>query len=155
MDDCTRPQDNAGVAHRPGFTLIELLIVVVIMSVLMYFLVRANHGGGREAARRSQCCSHLKQIGLALQAYHSEHGTLPPPDVLGSEGQPAHSWRVLILPYLDEKELYDRYNLDEPWNGPNNRQLADQMPEAYKCWTDDKDQTTFTNYLAIVGPDSA
>jgi prepilin-type processing-associated H-X9-DG protein len=99
--------------------------------------------------------------------YAREHnGQLPPAYIADENGVPMHSWRVLILPYLDHRDLYKQYKFDEPWNGPNNRKLASAMPEIYRCPTltygsrqsrnvpNEIDQYR-TNYLAVVGPDTA
>src|SRR5712691_1116717 len=65
-----------------------------------------------EASHRSSCKCFLKHIGLALHNYHDTYGTFPPAFVLGPDGRPWHSWRVLILPYLECKPLYDEYHFD-------------------------------------------
>lgn len=87
----------------------------------------------REGARRSGCNCKLKQFGLALHNYHDVHGTFPPAFVLGPDGQKWHSWRVLILPQLEQSPLYAAYRFDEPWDGPNNRKLIEKMPEIFAC----------------------
>ena len=58
------------------------------------------------------------------KVYEDEHGCFPPAYVADASGRPMHSWRVLILPYLDQQQLYDQYDFSEPWNGPNNQQLG-------------------------------
>jgi hypothetical protein len=73
----------------------------------------------------------MKQLGLAMLNYQSEHGLLPPAVVYGEDGKPLYSWRVLILPYLEEQDLYDRFKLDEAWDSPHNIQLLSEMPLAY------------------------
>src|SRR5262245_66359 len=83
---------------------------------------------GREAARRSQCKNNLKQIALALLNYESRYGTFPPAYVADESGKPMHSWRVLILPDLDQQALYNDYNFSEPWDGPNNSRLLTRIP---------------------------
>ncbi len=87
----------------------------------------------REGARRSGCKCNLKQFGLALHNYHDVYGAFPPAFVLGPDGQKWHSWRVLILPYLENSGLYAAYRFDEPWDGPNNRKLIEKMPEIFAC----------------------
>jgi prepilin-type processing-associated H-X9-DG protein len=82
----------------------------------------------REAARRTQAANHLKQIGLALHNYHAVHGHFPPPAITDENGRPLLSWRVAILPYLESRDLHDRFRLDEPWDSDHNRRLIDQMP---------------------------
>ena len=65
-----------------------------------------------------------------------------------------HSWRVLILPYLDRKDLYDAYNFQGTWNGPNNSKLHSQMLSIFDCPSNQK-KLNCTNYVAVVGPKTA
>ncbi len=65
-----------------------------------------------------------------------------------------HSWRILILPYIDQAELYNAYRFDEPWDGPNNRKLADRMPRLFALSGVELAGNTTTNYLAVVGPET-
>jgi hypothetical protein len=88
---------------------------------------------------------------LAVANYHDAEGRYPPPYVAGPDGRPWHSWRVLILPYLEHPDLYNEYRFDEPWDGPNNRKLADRMPPVYAFHGPDRPGNTTTNYLAVVG----
>jgi hypothetical protein len=62
-----------------------------------------------------------------------------------------HSWRVLILPYLEQRQLFEQYDFSEPWDGPNNSKLAAQMPKVYAFHGEYKPGLTTTNYLAVVG----
>ena len=67
-----------------------------------------------------------------------------------------HSWRVLILPYLGDNTLFKRYNLNEPWDGPNNKKLLDSMPGFFACPCDsDARSDNCTDYVAVVGSDAA
>lgn len=67
-----------------------------------------------------------------------------------------HSWRILLLPYLEGQNLYDQYRFDEPWDGPNNRKLVSQIPSVYQCPSHGHHGEPVgeyvTNYLAVVGP---
>jgi prepilin-type processing-associated H-X9-DG protein len=108
-----------------------------------------------EAARRSQCISNLKQIGLAMHNYHEVHGRLPAAAIVGKDGRPLLSWRVAILPYLDSTDLYSSFHLDEPWDSPHNLSLLDKMPGLYKCPSDKTLQPGMTGYQAIIGPGAA
>ena len=65
-----------------------------------------------------------------------------------------HSWRVLILEFLESRELYHQYDFSEPWDGPNNRLLIDQMPRFYVFPGDDSQAASETNYLAVVGEET-
>jgi hypothetical protein len=87
----------------------------------------------REAVRRSQCTSNLKQIGLAMHDYHRAYGTFPPAFITSPDGTPLLSWRVHILPFLGQKALYDEFHKDEPWDSEHNKTLISRMPAVYTC----------------------
>ncbi len=97
-------------------------------------LVMVPIGQAREASRRAQCVNNLKQIALAMHNYHSAHNAFPPAFTTNREGKPLLSWRVLILPYLDQaKPLYDQFHRDEPWDSEHNKALISKMPEVFTC----------------------
>jgi prepilin-type processing-associated H-X9-DG protein len=102
-----------------------------------------------------QCRNNLKQIIIALYDYHDAYGSFPPAYIADKNGRPMHSWRVLILPFLEQKPLYDLYDLNEPWDGPNNRKLADVCVSIFNCPADNEEPSTMTSYLAVVGPNTA
>jgi prepilin-type N-terminal cleavage/methylation domain-containing protein len=91
---------------RTGFTLIELLVVIAIIAILIALLVPAVQKV-REAAARTQCANHLKQLGLACHSYHDTVKQLP--YARSGGGQNRHTWAVLILPYIDQGPLYDMW----------------------------------------------
>ncbi|OJW05744.1 MAG: hypothetical protein BGO49_26955 [Planctomycetales bacterium 71-10] len=81
---------------------------------------------------RARLDRNLRTILLALHNSMAAEGGFPRPAVLAPDGRPLLSWRVAILPYLDEKELYDQFHLDEPWDGPHNRGLIARMPAVFQ-----------------------
>jgi prepilin-type processing-associated H-X9-DG protein len=86
----------------------------------------------RAAARRAQSVNNLKQIGLAFHNYHHTNNRFPTAVMYGGQsGKVPYSWRVALLPYLEQSELYKLYNFDEPWDGPNNRKLLELIPAVY------------------------
>jgi hypothetical protein len=88
----------------------------------------------REAAARSSC--NLGGIALAFQNYQDEHGELPPAVLRDADGNPLYSWRVLILPYIEKRQLYEEFRLDEPWDSEHNLRLLEKMPNSYAApWT--------------------
>jgi hypothetical protein len=89
-----------------------------------------------------------------LEAYTNVYGRLPPAYITDEQGRPMHSWRVLILPFLEEKWLYDQYDFNEPWDGPHNRLLAKQIPLPYRCPSDASGSPTATSYLAVTGQET-
>lgn len=110
------------------------------------------------SGRKYQCKHGLKQIGLALYQYHDRWQSFPPAYVLGPDGRRWHSWRTLILPYLDQQKLYKLYRFDEPWDGENNRKL---LPPSYyplfQCPHDPSasKRRDLTHFVAVVGPETA
>src|SRR5689334_22501621 len=96
--------------HRRGFTLIELLVVIAIIAVLIALLLPAVQQA-REAARRTQCKNHLKQLGLSLHNYHDTVNTLPPGyiDVTQSGAFCGWGWMTMMLPHNDQAALYNRF----------------------------------------------
>ena len=80
-----------------------------------------------------------------------------PAYVLGPDGTRWHSWRTLLLPFIDQDELYEKYRFDEPWNGPHNWPLVDtEILRSFQCPSgSDYDVTPFTNYVVVVGEGTA
>ena len=127
-----------------GFCLLSGFLVALLLPAIQ---------AAREAARRNACTNNVRQIGLALQNYHDTYQSFPPAYVADENGQPMHSWRVLILPFLEENELYQEYDFDEPWDGPNNSKLAERTPYAFTC-PSAGDSAGQTNYVAVVGDET-
>lgn len=108
----------------------------------------------REAARQMQCMNNLKQIGLALQVYNSCHGRFPPTCTFDKVGHPMHSWRLLILPFIECSPIYDYYDFREPWDSAKNRRCLGDRIYAYTCPDDETahaEGSTIASYLAVVG----
>jgi prepilin-type processing-associated H-X9-DG protein len=120
----------------------------LIMAVLLLPAVQA----AREAARRAQCVNNLKQIGLAMHNYQSVNNSFPPAWTSDRDGRPLLSWRVLILPYVEQSALYQEFHLDEPWDSPHNSRLASRMPSVYACPSDPTKSPGMTSYEVLVGP---
>jgi len=133
-----------------GAALFGLLLCGGILAALLLPAVQQ----AREAARRSQCKNNLKMIGLALHNYHDMYNSFPPAFVADENGNPMHSWRVLILPFIDQAPLYAQYRFDEPWDGPNNSRLLPMMPAVFRCPSHGTPTDTTTAYAAVYGPNS-
>lgn len=134
------PGGGPGKVKRKMSTSMIVLIVVgcvfgllICCSPISIALLLPAVQQAREAARRTQCQNNLRQIGLALHNYASANGTFPPAFIPDENGRPMHSWRVLILPYLDQQALYAEYDFSEPWDGPKNSRLLMRMPAVYAC----------------------
>jgi len=107
----------------------------------------------RGAARRAQSMNNMKQIMLALHNYHATHGKFPPAYATDEDGNPTVSWRVLILPYLEQQNVYDKFKLDEPWDGPNNKQWSEVVISTHQSPGGGAKQG-WTNYLGVFGDDA-
>lgn len=86
----------------------------------------------RQAAARAQATNNLKQIGLATQNYHDVNASFPPAASHDGDDKPLLSWRVHVLPFLEQNELYKEFHLDEPWDSEHNKKLIGRMPAVYR-----------------------
>src|SRR5437016_5175694 len=101
--------------------LIALVLLVPVIGLPLLWNEIQCH---QDVAVGSTCSGHLSLLSVGLHNYHAGNGHFPPAYILGPDGKPWHSWRVLILPFIEQQRLYNEYNFDEPWDGPNNRKLA-------------------------------
>ena len=107
----------------------------------------------RESAMRAQGANNLKQIGLALHNYHDTYGAMPPAATVDKNGKPLLSWRVAILPFIEQDNLYKQFKLDEPWDSEHNKTLIERMPAVYAL-PNKLSKPTETHYRVLVGNDS-
>jgi hypothetical protein len=144
-----------------GWPLAYLLLIVpflICLGLLMPAVQAAAFQAAREPARRAMCANNLRQIALALLYYEQANGCFPPAYIADKNGKPTHSWRVLILPYMEELHLYKTYDFTEPWDGPKNKKLLANRPMGYVCPSDpnaDSPGSTQTSYAAVVGRSAA
>jgi hypothetical protein len=85
----------------------------------------------REESGRAMSTNNLRQIGIAMHNYHNTHNGFPPAAICDKKGKPLLSWRVAILPYVEQQSLYNEFKLDEPWDSEHNRKLIAKMPKVY------------------------
>ena len=131
-------------------TILNRLIGSAICVALMAILYSMTVPGILRVQNRATTTSRLESIGLALRQYHDDYGSFPPAVLLGTEGTPWHSWRILLLPYLGQSELSRKYRMDEPWNGPSNRMLIAECPEVFQLPTSEV-RVGHANASVIVG----
>ncbi|MEQ9407784.1 MAG: DUF1559 domain-containing protein [Fuerstiella sp.] len=124
-----------------GFTLIELLVTIAVISVLIALLLPAVQSV-REAARRTQCQNHLKQIGLALHNYHDVYRTFPPASIRpagfedNGRDEPRSTWAISILPMLEQAALYHRFDPTRKSTDSVNLDVTAASVPVYRCPTD-------------------
>jgi len=127
----------------------QQLVTVAVIGVLVALLLPAVQAA-REAARRNQSINNMKQIIIALMNNMDTQTKYPANAIYSAEGKPLLSWRVQILPYIEEKALFDEFHLDEPWDSEHNRALIPRMPAVFQ--NPNVADEGKTNYLAVVGP---
>jgi prepilin-type N-terminal cleavage/methylation domain-containing protein/prepilin-type processing-associated H-X9-DG protein len=135
---------------RKAFTLVELLVVIAIIGILVALLLPAIQAA-REAARRSQCVNNMRQVAIAMHNFHDANGhqvqyhlAFNASTVSSSRGGgtqdynwswPGAVWSVLILPYMEEQALYDRFDKEVTMKHANNAQLVQIVVNTYICPT--------------------
>jgi prepilin-type N-terminal cleavage/methylation domain-containing protein len=117
--------------HRKGFSLVELLVVIAIVGILIAFILPAVQAA-REAARRSQCANHLRQIGLAMHQYHDANDALPNATFYGTSFLSAFT---AVLPYTEEEVKFDAYDLSLPYRSIANLAIIERAIPIYLCPT--------------------
>lgn len=105
------------------------------------------------AAQRRLAMNRLKQIGLAMHNYHDRNKRFPDAAISTADGKPLLSWRVALLPYLEQANLYRQFKLDEPWDSEHNKQLIDKMPDAYRATRPASEGKT--PFVAAIGAEMA
>jgi Protein of unknown function (DUF1559) len=152
------------MSHGKTIVMVFFVFVTVPCCLLGWVgLVRDTHrvalSGGTDDGR---CPKGLRAIGSAFELYYERHQKLPPAVLRDANGRRLLSWRVLLLPYLNEGDLYARFRLGEPWDSPNNRSLLAKIPSCYdpadpRLWRDDfgPKPSGDTHYHVVVGPGTA
>ncbi len=118
--------------RRRAFTLIELLVVISIIAVLIALLLPAVQGA-REAGRAAQCKNNLKQLALAIQAYHSNRGVLPMSATAGAGRGNNHSCMTLLLPQIEQQQLASAYNFSVEDYDPANATVVTVQLSTMLC----------------------
>lgn len=127
-------------------------------AVVVSAFVESAARDSRAAADSGVCQHRLSFLYRALRFYHDKYGKFPPAYLADEAGKPRHSWRILVLETLGEPgstEVYNSYRFDEPWDGPNNRKLADRMPPFFACPSAARaapDRAGLAHYVVITDP---
>ncbi len=130
---------------------VPLMFVMLVCGGVMLALLLPAVQAAREAARRASCTNNMKQIGLALHNYHAVYNSLPPAYTVDDQGKPLHSWRTLILPYMEQQALFESIDLSKPWDDPANATAATMKVPQYMC-PSATDPSNFTSYAAVLAP---
>jgi hypothetical protein len=154
----SRPVQNvSGLSGKRKRSVAWIAVAVVLLLLVGATLIAIARVGSSTASRLRQgrtrlaSIKNLETIAQALNAYAADHGAYPAPAIVSRSGQPLLSWRVLILPYLGEEELYDRFDLNAAWNSGQNQMISYQdMPAIYRH-PDNQGWATDTVYHLVTG----
>ncbi len=145
---------------EPPARLVEVILIAVVATVLGVALLPTLQSiqipflvSARGVGPKYFCQMNLRNIGLALQNYHSKHGSFPPPYTVDAQGNRLHSWRTLILPLLDRTALYRSIDLTKPWDHPVNEKARQTEVDGYICSTNREFGRNRTSYLAVLTPE--
>jgi len=149
-------------ASRRGNAKVVIIVLVVVFGVmalvctgLVAAILLPAVSQARMAAQRMQSNNNLKMIALGLHNYHDTYGTFPPSYIPDENGKPMHSWRVLILPFVESSHIYDQYDFSQPWDSPANMKACEMMPFVYQSPAlGADDMASRTTYVAISGPNT-
>lgn len=131
-----------------------IINILLVLSLLPVALLLPAIQKVRGAASRVHDANNLKQIGIAMHQHASDYNRFPAAAIKSKDGKPLLSWRVAILPYIEEDALYRRFHLDEPWDSPHNLTLLPLMPKVYVNPNDPVEfaKDGMTRYRVFVGP---
>ena len=132
----------------------RIFVGLVFVGLLAYCLLLPGENA-QDAVQRMKCMNNAKTVAFAVLNYANKYRQFPPAYVCDSAGRPLYSWRVLILPFLEETELYGEFHLDESWDSPHNLTLLEKCPKIFQCPALEFDPAKGeTTYAMIVGPNT-
>lgn len=141
-----------------------IIIVVIVCAVLLVIglfcagilaaLLLPAVSAARDAARNTQVMNQMKSIGVAVHNYDGAYNQLPPPFATDSSGTPIHSWRVTLLPFIEEQARWEQWNQNEPWDSATNTQLQHPMPSEYQSLFDSDPSSVETHVFTVRDPNS-
>lgn len=151
-------RSERAIGLKPALSVPEVAVILVIQAVLLALLL-PSVGDGRTPARRTQCKNNLKQLGLAMHNFHDVDGHFPAAAGITKEvtSPAAVSWRVTLLPYIEQSQLFAEYNLERPWDSPENLPIAARRIEVYVCPSQppitqsNSESQFFTSYVVPTG----
>jgi hypothetical protein len=139
--------EGAVLSHREAVPTISSPAAALVIAASLIPQIRAS----LDAAQRAQCVNNLKQIALAMHNYNSTNSAFPRAATADRNGKPLLSWRVALLPFLGQQNLYNKFKLDEPWDSVHNKALLKEMPLLFSCPNRVKPEPFTTTYQVLVG----
>jgi hypothetical protein len=144
------PKRREGKSDRVANGCMIVMLTATVLGMAAGMVV-FTHCHGRNERDRTYTADSLKQLALAIHFYHDVHKQLPTHAIYSKDGKPLLSWRVTVLPYVEQKALYQQFKLDEPWDSPHNIRLLEKMPKIYAPVRGEAPPNT-TRYQVFTGP---
>lgn len=145
-----KPAPSSGMGAGMVILLVLAVGALCVIPVLIALLLPAVQAA-REAARRMQSTNNMKMIGIAMHNYHDVYGEFPPAVVSDANGQPLYSGRVLLLPFIEQQLLFDRFDKTQAWDSPANMPLSQQMLPVFTDPSSRRRMQGQTDYLFVSG----
>ena len=143
------------VNQTPKNSIFARIFVGLVFAALLAYCFFLPGESAQVTVQRMKCTENARAVALAVLNYANEYQQFPPAYVCDSAGRPLYSWRVLILPFLEEAGLHKEFHLDEPWDSPHNLTLLEKCPKIFQCPALEFDPAKGeTTYAMIVGPDA-
>jgi prepilin-type processing-associated H-X9-DG protein len=144
---------NEPSVRNPRFSWIGLIGALFVVALLIVALLPAIQSP-RTPDRGNQCRNYMKQLSLALQSYHDAWRSFPPACTYDKSGKPMHSWRVLILRFLENATIYKKYDMKQLWNSPHNWKVIQEVDWGMFHCPSGKGGPGETNYVAVIGDET-
>ena len=148
---------NLSPPKRSAITRIELvvlLIVIFMMLALLFPLLSHLRESNRQPRYRAECINNMKNIAMSMTNMASTKGKYPPAQGMNEEGEIQYNWRIALLPYMEQQQMYEEIMNNLPWDSGHNRQFEDKMPSLFACPTSPDLRPRQTTYQVIVGPET-
>ena len=148
---------------RPKSNTLKIVLIVgaVVLGILIIgcgilaALLLPAIAAARQAAQRQMASNNLKQIGLALLNYESAYRALPALHGINHENKPTGNWRIVISPFVERTDVFNRFNFHKPWDAPENQSVANTMPDLFRSPLADPAQPpNNSNVFTIQDPNS-
>ncbi len=140
---------NFSVRSRYGIAMTVVILAIVMLAVMPWKLT-AQETAANAATEQNESMNRMKEIVLAMHNYHDTHGHFPSAATFDKRRKPLLSWRVHLLPFLEQQALYEQFKLDQPWDSPHNKKLVEKMPKVFAA-PGTEPESGLTRYLAVVG----
>jgi type II secretory pathway pseudopilin PulG len=145
------PRTSAGGGAALAVVLVIVVVVLLAIPAILAALLIPAVGAARQAAKRAQSSNNLKQLALAIHNYHDVYKALPPAVVNDANGKPLYSGRVLLLPFVEQQMLYDKWDKTQAWNSPANQTISQQALAIFRDPTETTGAPGQTSYLFVGG----